>query len=348
MIATTDPIAPIKRMYDPNTIEQVFESFAGKRILVIGDVMIDSYLWGKVERISPEAPVPIVSLHRREYRLGGAANVALNIQNLGGIPVLCGITGQDEKGALFLRLLKEKNLEPNGIIASKERITTVKFRIIGNNTQMLRVDEEDDRPLQPQEIKLVLKRVEALVEEGRPDAIVFEDYDKGLIDPGLIRSVLALAKRRGIPVAADPKKKNFMAYKGVSLFKPNLKELREGLKLDGKLETREDIRAAVQGLQDKLEPGIIMATLSDKGIYYSQRDGVTTDGFFPGHVRNIADVSGAGDTVISVAVLSLAGGVETGLMTALCNLAGGLVCEYVGVVPVNKQAFKEEALRLLC
>ena len=228
-------------MYDPNTIEQVFESFAGKRILVIGDVMIDSYLWGKVERISPEAPVPIVSLHRREYRLGGAANVALNIQNLGGIPVLCGITGQDEKGVLFLRLLKEKNLEPNGIIASKKRITTVKFRIIGNNTQMLRVDEEDDRPLQPQEIKLVLKRVEALVEEGRPDAIVFEDYDKGLIDPGLIRSVLALAKRRGIPVAADPKKKNFMAYKGVSLFKPNLKELREGLKLDGKLETHEDL-----------------------------------------------------------------------------------------------------------
>jgi D-glycero-beta-D-manno-heptose-7-phosphate kinase len=337
-------------MYSSSTIGQAFESFRGKRVLVIGDVMIDAYLWGRVERISPEAPVPIVSLHKRENRLGGAANVALNIRNLGGIPVLCTFTGDDEKGRLFNTLSEENGLVTSGVIPSGDRMTTVKFRIIGNNTQMLRVDEETENPLTGDQTSRLLEKISGFLENRQTDAIVFEDYDKGVISPALIREVTGMAYRQGIPVAADPKRKNFLAYKGVTLFKPNLKELREGLKLDDPLAGNEEIRKAAIELQEKLQAGIIMTTLGSKGIFFRSADGPDgpMEGFVKGFARDISDVSGAGDTVISLAALGLAGGLEVGLMAALCNLGGGLVCEHVGVVPVNRETLMAEALKHLC
>jgi D-glycero-beta-D-manno-heptose-7-phosphate kinase len=336
-------------MADKNTITRLFHSFEGKKLLVIGDVMIDAYLWGSVDRISPEAPVPIVSLNNRESRLGGAANVALNIQNMGGIPVLCSVIGQDAKSEQFFDLLKEEGLSAEGIITSKDRLTTVKFRVFGNNVQMLRVDEEVTKVLNDKESEMLLNKITTMIDSNGIDAIVFEDYDKGVISPRLIDAVLKQAKQKDIPVVVDPKKKNFIQYEGVTLIKPNLKELREGLNLNSELVGPEQIQKAVLALQDKLDVEIVLATLSDKGIFYSHMtaDGKRKTGAIPAYIRDVADVSGAGDTVISLAALCMACGAPVELMASICNIGGGLVCEMVGVVPVNKDKLLFEALKLM-
>lgn len=330
-------------------INRLFESFAKQKILIIGDVMIDSYLWGRVDRISPEAPVPVVSLKKRESRLGGAANVALNIQSMGAHPILCSVIGNDDKSHVFFELMKKQQLDVAGLISSENRITTTKFRIIGNNVQMLRVDEETEKALSGEETGLLFERIKDCVNKQSVGAIVFEDYDKGVISESLIEKVVELAKAKDIPVVVDPKKKNFMNYKGVTLFKPNLKELREGLKIDEELDNTESIANAVKQLQTTLNVDIALATLSEKGVYYSEK--LTHDrfasGIIPAHVRDIADVSGAGDTVISIIALCMAEKTRVETLAKLSNLAGGLVCEYVGVVPVSRQQLYEEAMKTL-
>ena len=328
-------------------IQTLFESFSRQNILVIGDVMIDAYLWGKVDRISPEAPVPIVSLKKRESRLGGAANVALNVQAMGANPILCSVIGNDEKSHTFFDLLKVQGLETIGLISSDNRITTTKFRVIGNNAQMLRVDEETEKELTDSETRQLLEKIAGIITERPVHAIVFEDYDKGVITPLLIKKVVEMGRENKIPVVVDPKKKNFLNYRGVTLFKPNLKELREGLKLDDDLDSMEKIMDAVKQLQEMLDVEIALATLSEKGVCFSTRSaqGNYHTGSIPAYVRDIADVSGAGDTVISIIALCMAAGVDVETMARLSNLAGGLVCEYVGVVPVNKDRLLEEALK---
>jgi D-glycero-beta-D-manno-heptose-7-phosphate kinase len=330
-------------------IQEVFDSFAGKQILIIGDVMIDAYIWGSVDRISPEAPVPVVAVQKREHRLGGAANVALNIRNLGGIPILCSITGDDEKGMLFTELLREQDLPENGIIKSDQRKTTVKFRVIGNNAQMLRVDEESSHLLTHDETSRLLQIIHEIILSNAIGAIVFEDYDKGVITPELISQVVDMAGKSNIPIAVDPKKNHFLAYEHVHLFKPNLKELREGLKIDHDLSDLRALKMATRELHEKLHIGMVMVTLSDKGIFLSRIMGedMYEEWLIPAHTRSIADVSGAGDTVIGTAAMCLASHVAADLMAALCNLAGGLVCEYVGVVPVDKNKLFEEARKYL-
>ncbi len=337
-------------MTDKNTITRLFHSFEGKKLLIIGDVMIDSYLWGSVDRVSPEAPVPIVTLNKRENRLGGAANVALNIQNLGGIPVLCSVIGNDSKSELFFELLEEQGLTAESILTSDHRLTTVKFRVFGNNAQMLRVDEEVTKSLREEESQQLLEKITAMLDSNGVDAIVFEDYDKGVISPTLIAEVMKQAGKHDIPVVVDPKKKNFLHYEGVSLIKPNLKELRDGLNLNGELIGPEQIQKAVLALQDRLNVQTVLATLSDKGIFYSHKtpDGKHESGSIPAYIRDVADVSGAGDTVISLAALCVASKAPVELMARICNLGGGLVCELVGVVPVNKDKLLFEALKKFC
>lgn len=334
-------------MTENKKVSSIFEAFTQEKILIIGDVMIDSYLWGKVDRISPEAPVPIVSLKKRENRLGGAANVALNVQSMGATPILCSVIGNDDKSHLFFQLLRQQDLPAEGLISSPSRITTTKFRVIGNNVQMLRVDEETEKGLTEEETNALFDRIGHITATQAIGAIVFEDYDKGVINSTLIEKVVELGRNKGIPVVVDPKKKNFMHYKGVNLFKPNLKELREGLKLDDELEEMDQIMAAVKQLQEILHVDIAIATLSEKGVCYSRResDSRYTTGNIPAHVRDIADVSGAGDTVISIIALCMATGVELEDMARLANLAGGLVCEYVGVVPVSRDRLFNEALK---
>jgi rfaE bifunctional protein kinase chain/domain len=311
--------------------------------LIIGDVMIDNYIWGKVNRLSPEAPVPIVSVQQKEMRLGGAANVALNIQALGANPILCSVIGADLEGNAFLDLLKKQKLSPKGILKSRQRPTTIKTRIIGNNHQLVRVDEESEEDITPNETQNLLTLINYIIHHDKIDVIIFEDYNKGLITPKLIQKVVELAKQKSIPVCVDPKKKNFNAYKMVTLFKPNLKELKEGLKLDADDMSISELQKIVSSYRVKQKINSILVTLAEKGVIINTR---TTKAHIPAHIRKIADVSGAGDTVISVAALCEAMQCDPILTAALANLAGGLVCEEVGVVPINKSRFLEEALNL--
>jgi rfaE bifunctional protein kinase chain/domain len=328
-------------------IAHLFDSFNQLNVLIIGDVMVDSYLWGKVDRISPEAPVPIVTVKSRENRLGGAANVALNIKALGANPILCSVVGNDQKGKEFLDIMKEQDMETTGILRSDERITTTKFRVIGNKMQMLRVDEETDIPLEPKDAGAFDNCIEKIVTGNKIDVIIFQDYDKGIISEKLIGKVVRIASEKKIPVAADPKKRNFSAYKNISLFKPNLKELKEGLNLDFDARDELQLKKAVEQLNKLIHSEIILLTLSEDGIFVEYSDnGVRNSRILPSHIRSVADVSGAGDTVISVASLCLAVKAHPTVLASVSNLAGGLVCEKSGVVPVDKQQLQREALSL--
>lgn len=320
------------------TILQLLEQFRTKRVLVLGDVMIDAYIVGKVHRVSPEAPVPIVSLGSREERLGGAGNVALNLKSLGATPVLCTIIGNDSESATFYDLLKNSGLSAEGIIASPDRVTTIKTRVIGNNQQLLRIDSEDIHAISAAEEEHVIRKVGELLSTQLFDAIIFEDYNKGLLTETVIRKVIALAKEHKVFTAVDPKKDNFTAYEGVSLFKPNLKELREGVGIDAEY-GKPEFGRAVDALQQKLKNDITLVTLSEHGVF------ICSEGehyHVPAHLRNIADVSGAGDTVISVATLCLASGVSVRTIAEISNLAGGLVCEKSGVVTIEPDQLIEE------
>ncbi|HRH65763.1 MAG TPA: bifunctional ADP-heptose synthase [Bacteroidia bacterium] len=330
-------------MRNKNNINEIFSAFSKLNVLIIGDVMIDAYLWGKVDRISPEAPVPIVSISKKENRLGGAANVAINIQALGGTPVLCSVIGNDANGRLFIELLQQIDMPSEGILHSNDRPTTVKTRVIGNNHQMLRVDEERNEDISAFERKQLVARIENILSRKNIDVIIFEDYDKGVINKSLIESVVKKAKHLGIPVAVDPKKRNFSHYKNVTLFKPNLKELREGMKLDLEKGNLPEIQNAVRKLCTEFNIATALVTLSDRGVLIHNKD---TEILIPAHLRNIADVSGAGDTVISVAAMCLALHTSPEFLASLANLAGGLVCEKVGVVPIEKQHLLDEAKRL--
>jgi len=320
-------------------IQSIFNAFNQFNILIIGDVMIDSYLWGRVNRISPEAPVPIIMSSKQENRLGGAANVALNVQALGANPILCAVVGKDTKSRTFSSLLKKRKLTSLGIIEDEKRKTTVKTRIIADNQHLLRVDEEIDEALAKDTESRFITHILDIIANQTIHAIIFEDYDKGCITPDVIHSVVNYANKAGIPTLVDPKKRNFMDYQQVTLFKPNFKELVEGSKIDIKKGDYKGIYEASKLLHQKLSAKYIFVTLSELGVFISNNEGYKT---IPAEIRDIADVSGAGDTLIGTASLCLAAGLEPETIATISNLAGGQVCEKVGVVPVNKeQLFKE-------
>jgi rfaE bifunctional protein kinase chain/domain len=323
--------------------KETFKSFNKINVLIIGDVMIDAYMWGNVNRISPEAPVPIVAINKKENRLGGAANVALNIQAMGANPILCSVIGDDDGAKTFLNLLKTQKLSSKGIFKSKNRITTIKTRVISNNHQMLRVDEEIESTIDVKEINSLSAEIKKLIASEKIHVIIFEDYDKGCINEDLINTVATFAKQKGIPTVVDPKKKNFMAYTGVTLFKPNLKELKEGLKIEFNHNNIKELEKVVDRFIKKQNIQTALITLSEKGVYTHSSK---TKALVPAHIRNIADVSGAGDTVVSIAALCIAANLSPVQTATLANLAGGLVCEKVGVVPIDKKQLLEEALKL--
>ncbi len=323
----------------------IFEQFKNLNVVIVGDVMIDRYWHGKVSRISPEAPVPVVELNRVEERLGGAANVALNIKALGATPYLFSAIGKDTEGVHFLRLMNEHNLNTRGIIQSNERATTVKTRIIGGSQQMLRVDSEQIDDLSDSLREDFLHKLRELLDTRDIHVIIFQDYNKGVLSLSVIREVMLDAIRRDIPTAVDPKKKHFLEYKRATLFKPNLKEIREALGIDIQPNI-ESLQRATSVLQQHLGQRLTMITLSEKGLFLAknatQTDATIGDVLYPTQARSIADVSGAGDTVISVAALCLALGISERDMAMLSNLAGGQVCESVGVVPINVAQLRKE------
>ncbi|MBQ9473346.1 MAG: hypothetical protein IJU81_02910 [Bacteroidales bacterium] len=319
-----------------------------KTIMVVGDVMVDTYMWGSVSRISPEAPVPIVAVNRREQRLGGAANVALNISALGGCPIICSTLGNDDNARAFMQLMYDHNLDRRGILTSDARRTTVKSRVIGNNNHIVRVDEEDTTPLSNADEELLINRITSVLKHTDVDALIFQDYDKGNITNRIIDEVTALANRRGIITAVDPKHRHFRTFHDVTLFKPNLKELREGLGLDiddnsDDLQLQSELDKAAAIIHNQQNIQVVLVTLSSRGIYACDFRGDTPQSLIiPAERRAVADVSGAGDTVISVATLCLTQKMPMADIMAYANKAGGLVCEQVGVVPVDKE--KLEAL----
>ena len=335
-------------MISTESISKLFNEFNNLTAIVIGDVMVDSYIWGSVNRMSPEAPVPIVEVEKRENRLGGAANVGLNLKALGAKPILCSVIGDDPKGNEFIELLKGEGMLLDGIIQSSSRITTTKFRVIGNNSQLLRVDEETTENLEEIYQEAIQNKVKEIIQVNDVDVIIFQDYDKGVINAELIEFVSKEAKEFDIPVVIDPKKENFMHYKDVTLFKPNLKEIKDGLNTDFDENNDADIEINVAKLQDELNADMVLNTLSEKGVFISWRiDGGYESMLIPAHVRNIADVSGAGDTVISVAALCVSQKLEPPIMAAISNLAGGLVCEEVGVVSIDKGKLLNEINNIL-
>ncbi|RLD39360.1 MAG: D-glycero-beta-D-manno-heptose-7-phosphate kinase [Bacteroidetes bacterium] len=333
-------------MTDTKKYIQLFDQFSSLKVLIIGDVMIDAYLWGNVDRISPEAPVPIVQVNHRANRLGGAANVALNIKALGAEPIMCSVIGNDKQADIFLNLLANENISDAGIIKSNKRITTTKFRVIGNNAQMLRVDEEIDEELLIEDQDIFIERIQKIIENNKIDVIIFQDYDKGVISKSIIEKTKKLVSGK-IPIAVDPKRKNFFYYQGVDLFKPNLKELQEATNSQFDKKDIKSLQKEVEKLQKQLNVKQIFTTLSEQGVFICENiNGTFTSTLIPAHARSITDVSGAGDTVISLASLCLALEIDKTVLAELSNLAGGLVCEELGVIPVNKEKLLKEAIKI--
>ena len=324
--------------------EQLFEQFTSLKVGVIGDVMMDSYLWGKVERISPEAPVPIIVLENKEQRIGGAANVALNIASLGASVSMLSVAGDDDDGKQLKQLLNEKNIKTDFLLSSAKRITTNKTRIISRNQQMMRVDNETTADLGYEDENRLILALQTYIAQEKPNVIILEDYNKGVLTELVIKKTIELCKHNGIITAVDPKRKNFFAYKGVDIFKPNLKEVKDALNI---LASGTDV-GALDDIHEKLKAQlhhqISFITLSEKGVFYKNGE---ESAILPSHIRNIADVSGAGDTVIATAALVYAATKNTNLMAAVSNIAGGLVCEEVGTAAINKELLLKECVHLL-
>lgn len=310
-------------------------------ILVIGDVMVDSYIKGQVSRISPEAPVPILDVTLREFRLGGAANVALNLKKLGCKVTLCAIIGNDTHGVDLLQLMHDEELDTQGILRSSERRTTIKHRIIGNRNQMLRIDEEDNFLLTENENEQFIASLSKIINEEKIAAIIFEDYDKGLLSEKTISTIIKMAEEKGILTATDPKKRNFFHYAGVTLFKPNLKEFCDANNLKIEPFSLPQLQQYAAQFAEKQKFQILLITLSDKGLLLYNRN---TKKFIhiPAQLIKVSDVSGAGDTVISVATLCLLHQLCDYELAYIANLAGSIVCQYPGVVPIDIQLLQQE------
>ncbi|HKB84790.1 MAG TPA: D-glycero-beta-D-manno-heptose-7-phosphate kinase [Ignavibacteriaceae bacterium] len=314
---------PVRRM------NELKRNFKGLNIAVIGDMMLDCYFQGDVKRISPEAPVPIVEVGNEFFRFGGAANVALNILKLGGNPVPVGVIGYDNDGTIFTSLIKELNINLDGIFIDESRPTTAKTRVIANNQHVVRIDKESKEYLNK---KLQDKIFNYLNDHSSDlDAVILEDYNKGVLSASLIEKIIKLAKSKGIIVTVDPKFNNFFSFKEVTVFKPNRKEAEDVLGM--KIKTDEDISAAGARILDKINSRYVLLTLGEGGIAVFEKG--KPEKRMPTKARKVADVSGAGDTVISTLTMALAAGADIIEASYLANYAGGIVCEEIGIVPIE-------------
>lgn len=325
-------------------LDKLFHQFTGLKVAVIGDVMLDTYWWGNVDRISPEAPVPVVAVSKKEQRIGGAGNVALNVCALGADVSIISVLGKDDDGEQLSRLLHENNIRTKYLVHSEHRVTTNKIRIISRNQQMMRLDAEQPGDMIKDDEDRLIYAFENYIAAEAPQVLILEDYNKGVLTDNVISKIIALARKHKILTAVDPKRKNFFAYRGADIFKPNFKEVKDGLNILTDTINLSVLKDMHLLLQDKLNHKISLITLSEKGVFY-QHDNEA--GLIPTHIRSIADVSGAGDTVIAVASAVFAATGNAKLMAEIANIAGGLVCEEVGTVAVNKDKLLEECKRLI-
>jgi rfaE bifunctional protein kinase chain/domain len=317
----------------------LLDSFKGRTIAILGDLMLDRYYWGTVRRISPEAPVPVVEVESEQTRFGGAANVANNIQALGGFPVLVGLIGDDHPGRVFMEMIREQNFDSGGMILDASRPTTMKTRIIAQGQHVVRIDNESKAEC-PDHLKHLL--VDAIKYNiRRIDGIIIEDYNKGVLSKSVIEEVLAVAKKYGKIVTVDPKFDNFLEYRGVTVFKPNRREAEEIL--GRRLRTIEDVEVAGKYLRETLEADNVLLTRGEEGMSLFEADGNIA------HIKtvaeNVQDVSGAGDTVISTLTMALTSGAGIRDACTLANCAGGVVVGSVGIVPIRPDQLKDAVLR---
>jgi len=320
-------------------LRRTLAAFAGKRIAVVGDVMIDRYYWGNVNRISPEAPVPVVEVETEQLRFGGAANVANNLKSLGGIPLLIGLIGDDHPGKTFVEMLEQSNLDVSGMVVDGGRPTTIKTRVIAAGQHVVRIDNESKAEcpehLQHRIIDAVKYRIHEI------DAILIEDYNKGVATSGVIRELLAVAGKYDKIITVDPKFNHFLDFKGVTVFKPNRRETEEVL--GGRMRSDEEIARAGARLLELLGAKNVLLTRGEKGMSLFESNGDVS------HIRSgaevVQDVSGAGDTVISTMTLALAAGAGIKDACKLSNCAAAIVVGQVGIVPVTPAQLIEAALR---
>ena len=324
--------------------QQLFNDFSKIKVAVIGDVMLDTYWWGKVDRISPEAPVPVVAVTKREQRIGGAGNVALNLVSLGAHVNVLTVLGKDDDGEQLTTLFNQNNIGAKYIVTSTDRITTNKIRIISRNQHMMRLDAEMQTDITQNDEEKLLYAFEEYIAAESPDIVILEDYNKGVLTQTVVTKIIALCKQHHILTAVDPKRKNFFSYVGVDIFKPNLKEAVEGLNILTDVVSLSLLKDIHLLLQEKLKHKISFITLSEKGVFYNDNN---SSSLIPTHIRSIADVCGAGDTVIAVASLVYAATKNVKLMAEVANIAGGLVCEEVGTVAINKESLLKECEELL-
>ena len=324
--------------------EKLFKDVTNLRVAVVGDVMLDTYWWGKVERISPEAPVPVVAIDKKEQRIGGAGNVALNTVSLGAETTLFSVIGDDADADILLGLLQNEHIDTKYIIKSSERITTNKVRIISRNQQMLRLDTEVTGYISEEDEQALFKNFSSFVKRYQPALVIFEDYNKGVLTENLIQKLITFCKENNIVTTVDPKRKNFFSFKSVDIFKPNLKEVKDGLNMLIDEVNEETLKKIHHELHELLQHRISLITLSEKGVYIQKGNYAK---IIPTHMRNVADVSGAGDTVIAVASLVYAATKDITMAATIANLAGGIVCEDVGTVAINKDKLLGECKMLL-
>ncbi|MFA3782574.1 D-glycero-beta-D-manno-heptose-7-phosphate kinase [Melioribacteraceae bacterium 4301-Me] len=313
-------------------LEQLKKKFIGKKIAVVGDMMLDGYFWGGVKRISPEAPVPIVEIDNEIFRFGGAMNVANNILSLGATPIPIGLIGDDNDGKIFKQLLKEKNIIPDAIITEKGRPTTTKTRVIADNQHIVRIDKEKTHPIKLATEKKIMNFLTDIINDL--DAIILEDYNKGVLTKSLIQSVIKLANQKNIIITVDPKFDNFFEYKNVTVFKPNRKETEDAFGI--RIVTNEDITNAGKRILEILKSKYVILTLGEKGLAIFENG--KSERKISTKARKVADVSGAGDTVISTLTVALAAGADIYQASYLANFAAGIVCQEVGIVPIELDA----------
>jgi len=313
-------------------VQRLIPSFSGKRIAIVGDLMVDRYYWGSVSRVSPEAPVPVVDVASESSRLGGAANVANNIQSLGGTPVLIGLIGDDHTGSTLLELMTAQGLSTKGIVTDPGRRTTVKTRVIAHDQHVVRIDYETKEAPGPEAEEKLVAAVAGQIADL--DAVILEDYNKGVMTPTVIRRVIETARDHGKVVSVDPKFDNFLEYRNVTVFKPNRRETEEVL--GGRLVSGEDVIAAGKRMLKDLAAEYILLTRGEDGMTLFGADGGVTH--YRTAARHVKDVSGAGDTVIATLTMAMAAGLPAVEAAELANYAGGVVVGSVGIVPILPDA----------
>ena len=311
-------------------LTQLQNSFNGLKIAIVGDMMLDCYFRGEVRRISPEAPVPVLEVDNEFYRFGGAANVALNILKLGGIPYPIGVIGNDNDGRIFISLAEKSRINLSGMIIDESRPTTAKTRVIAHNQHVVRIDKESKKYLSTEIQEKLVKFMEDKIDEL--DAIILQDYNKGVLTPSLIEKVISLANSKNILITVDPKFNNFFLFNNVTVIKPNRKEAEDVLGM--KLRNDDEITTAGTRILEKTNAKYVVLTLSEEGIAVFEKN--KPEKRMPTKAQIVADVSGAGDTVISTLTMALAAKADIIEATYLANYAGGIVCEEVGIIPIEQ------------